>query len=446
MNSQSMTDFHSFTFHPLVASGIQAVGYQKPTPIQAQAIPMALEGHDIMGLAQTGTGKTAAFVLPILHRLMAQNRRCTRALILAPTRELAEQIHVVVKQLAQKTKLRSMTVYGGVSIVPQLRKLREGVEIVIACPGRLLDHIHQGTINLKNLEVLVLDEADQMFDMGFLPNLKEILTALPAQRQTMMFSATMPTEIRKLAAEILQQPKTVQIANTSPVNTVAHSVYLTERDKKSPLLMALLEKAQGQSILVFTRTKHTAMRLAEQIKKCGIRSTSLQGNLSQAKRQFALDGFKRGHYQVLVATDIAARGIDVSDIAYVINYDIPDTPEAYTHRIGRTGRAEKTGEAFTLVTNADLYLLRIIERVIGKKIERRTLEGLSLDMSTAGQDRDFSDDRRRNRGPRRFGNRNEERNSSEQKHNFRRRSSSGRNHTFKPRKQERNSPDNRIAQ
>lgn len=446
MNSQSMTDFHSFTFHPLVASGIQAVGYQKPTPIQAQAIPMALEGHDIMGLAQTGTGKTAAFVLPILHRLMAQNRRCTRALILAPTRELAEQIHVVVKQLAQKTKLRSMTVYGGVSIVPQLRKLREGVEIVIACPGRLLDHIHQGTINLKNLEVLVLDEADQMFDMGFLPNLKEILTALPAQRQTMMFSATMPAEIRKLAAEILQQPKTVQIANTSPVNTVAHSVYLTERDKKSPLLMALLEKAQGQSILVFTRTKHTAMRLAEQIKKCGIRSTSLQGNLSQAKRQFALDGFKRGHYQVLVATDIAARGIDVSDIAYVINYDIPDTPEAYTHRIGRTGRAEKTGEAFTLVTNADLYLLRIIERVIGKKIERRTLEGLSLDMSTAGQDRDFSDNRRRNRGPRRFGNRNEERNSSEQKHSFRRRSGSGHNHTFKPRKQERNSPDNRIAQ
>ena len=446
MNSQSMTDFHSFTFHPLVASGIQAVGYQKPTPIQAQAIPMALEGHDIMGLAQTGTGKTAAFVLPILHRLMAQNRRCTRALILAPTRELAEQIHVVVKQLAQKTKLRSMTVYGGVSIVPQLRKLREGVEIVIACPGRLLDHIHQGTINLKNLEVLVLDEADQMFDMGFLPNLKEILTALPAQRQTMMFSATMPAEIRKLAAEILQQPKTVQIANTSPVNTVAHSVYLTERDKKSPLLMALLEKAQGQSILVFTRTKHTAMRLAEQIKKCGIRSTSLQGNLSQAKRQFALDGFKRGHYQVLVATDIAARGIDVSDIAYVINYDIPDTPEAYTHRIGRTGRAEKTGEAFTLVTNADLYLLRIIERVIGKKIERRTLEGLSLDMSTAGQDRDFSDNRRRNHGPRRFGNRNEERNSSEQKHSFRHRSGSGRNHTFKPRKQERNSPDNRIAQ
>ena len=381
MNSQSTMDFHSFTFHPLVISGIQAVGYQTPTPIQAQAIPIVLEGHDIMGLAQTGTGKTAAFVLPILHRLMAQNRRCTRALILVPTRELAEQIYTVIKQLSQKTKLRSMTVYGGVATTPQIRKLREGAEIVVACPGRLLDHIRYGSIDLGNLEVLVLDEADQMFDMGFLPNLKEILASLPAKRQTLMFSATMPAEIRKLANDILKQPKTIQIANTAPVSTVSHSVYLTERDQKTPLLMALLEQAQGNSVLIFTRTKHQAMRLAEQIKKAGFRSTSLQGNLSQAKRQYALDGFRRGHFQVLVATDIAARGIDVNDIAYVINFDIPDTPEAYTHRIGRTGRAEKTGEAFTLITNADLYLLRIIERTIGKPIERRTIEGLSLDMS-----------------------------------------------------------------
>lgn len=447
MNSQSITDFNSFTFHPLVASGIQAVGYQKPTPIQAQAIPMALEGHDIMGLAQTGTGKTAAFVLPILHRLLAQNNRRTRALILAPTRELAEQIHTVIKQLAQKTKLRSMTVYGGVSIVPQLRKLREGVEIVIACPGRLLDHIHQGTINLNNLEVLVLDEADQMFDMGFLPNLKEILKALPAKRQTMMFSATMPAEIRKLAAEILQQPKTVQIANTSPVSTVAHSVYLTDRDKKTPLLMALIEKAQNQSVLVFTRTKHTAMRLAEQIKKCGIRSTSLQGNLSQAKRQYALDGFKRGHFQVLVATDIAARGIDVSDIAYVINFDIPDTPEAYTHRIGRTGRAEKTGEAFTLITNADQYLLRIIERTIGKKIERRTLEGLSLDMATASQDTDSYSSGRRNNS-RRFGsgNRQARQDSNHGYNGHKHKPKSARRNDFQPRTQQKNSQDKLVAQ
>ena len=409
MNSQSTTDFHSFTFHPLIVGGIQAVGYQTPTPIQAQAIPIVLEGHDIMGLAQTGTGKTAAFVLPILHRLMAQNRRCTRALILVPTRELAEQIYTVVKQLSQKTKLRCMTVYGGVATTPQIRRLREGTEIVVACPGRLLDHIRYGSIDLSNLEVLVLDEADQMFDMGFLPNLKEILTSLPEKRQTLMFSATMPTEIRKLANDILKQPKTVQIANTLPVSTVSHSVYLTERDQKPPLLMAVLEQAQGNSVLIFTRTKHQAMRLAEQIKKTGFRSTSLQGNLSQAKRQYALDGFRRGHFQILVATDIAARGIDVNDIAYVINYDIPDTPEAYTHRIGRTGRAEKTGEAFTLITNADLYLLRVIERVIGKKIERRTIEGLSLDMSHVShpaprQERSRSYDRRDGNGSqRRFG-------------------------------------------
>ena len=407
MNSQSTTDFHSFTFHPLIVSGIQAVGYQTPTPIQAQAIPIVLEGHDIMGLAQTGTGKTAAFVLPILHRLMAQNRRCTRALILVPTRELAEQIYTVIKQLSQKTKLRSMTVYGGVATTPQIRRLREGVEIVVACPGRLLDHLSYGSIDLKNLEVLVLDEADQMFDMGFLPNLKEILTYLPQKRQTLMFSATMPAEIRKLANEILQQPKTVQIANTMPVSTVTHSVYLTERDQKTPLLMALLEQAKGNSVLIFTRTKHQAMRLAEQIKKTGFRATSLQGNLSQAKRQYALDGFRRGHFQILVATDIAARGIDVNDIAYVINFDIPDTPEAYTHRIGRTGRAEKTGEAFTLITNADLYLLRIIERTLGKSIERRTIEGLSLDMShimPARQDRPrFNDRNGSGSSQRRFG-------------------------------------------
>lgn len=412
MNSQLQTDFHSFTFHPLVIGGIQAVGYQKPTPIQAQAIPIVLEGHDIMGLAQTGTGKTAAFVLPILHRLMAQHKRCTRALILAPTRELAEQINTVIKQLSQKTKLRSMTIYGGVATTPQIRKLREGVEIVVACPGRLLDHIRYGSIDLSNLEVLVLDEADQMFDMGFLPNIKEIIQAIPQKRQTLMFSATMPTEIRKLANEILHQPKTVQIANTAPVQTVSHSVYLTERDKKAPLLIALLQNAQNQAVLVFTRTKHTAMRLAEQIKKTGFRATSLQGNLSQAKRQFALDGFRRGNFQILVATDIAARGIDISDIAYVINYDIPDTPEAYTHRIGRTGRAEKTGEAFTLVTNADLYLLRNIERTIGKKIERRTIEGLSLDMSTAYQEKERSHNQRSTSRQRHFGSRSKQENGS----------------------------------
>lgn len=381
MNNQTIQNFNSFSFHPLIDGGIQKAGYQTPTPIQAQAIPLILEGHDIMGLAQTGTGKTAAFVLPILQKLMASNRRSTRALILVPTRELAEQLYTVIKQLSQKTKLQCMTIYGGVATFPQIRKLRSGVEIVVACPGRLLDHISRGTIDLRQLEVLVLDEADQMFDMGFLPDLKDIIKALPAKRQNLMFSATMPEEIRTLANEILHNPKTIQIANTQPASTVSHSVYLTDRENKTALLMALLKQAEGKPVLIFSRTKHQATRLAEQISREGIRATSLQGNMSQAKRQQAMEGFRRKYFQVLVATDIAARGIDVSDIGYVINYDIPDTAQAYTHRIGRTGRAEKTGQAFTLVTKSDLYLLRIIERTIGKKIEQCSVEGLTLTMS-----------------------------------------------------------------
>jgi len=427
MNNQTIQNFNSFSFHPLIDGGIQKAGYQTPTPIQAQAIPLILEGHDIMGLAQTGTGKTAAFVLPILQKLMASNRRSTRALILVPTRELAEQLYTVIKQLSQKTKLQSMTIYGGVATFPQIRKLRSGVEIVVACPGRLLDHISRGTIDLRQLEVLVLDEADQMFDMGFLPDLKDIIKALPAKRQNLMFSATMPEEIRSLANEILHNPKTIQIANTQPASTVSHSVYLTDRENKTALLMALLKQAEGKPVLVFSRTKHQATRLAEQISREGIRATALQGNMSQAKRQQAMEGFRRKYFQVLVATDIAARGIDVSDIGYVINYDIPDTVQAYTHRIGRTGRAEKTGQAFTLVTKSDLYLLRIIERTIGKKIEQCSVEGLTLTMSIdEGRNRKTPMKHRRNNTNSRF-----EKRSFEKRSNDNRENSRGASHEYR---------------
>jgi ATP-dependent RNA helicase RhlE len=378
MNKQAIGNFNSFSFHPLIDSGIKQAGYQTPTPIQAKTIPLILEGCDIMGLAQTGTGKTAAFVLPILQKLIAHKNHSTRALIVVPTRELAEQVYTVIKQLAQQTKIQCMTIYGGVAMLPQIRKLKRGTDIIVACPGRLLDHIQRKTIDLSNIEVLVLDEADQMFDMGFLPDLKNIINALPAQRQTLMFSATMPEEIRALANEILHSPTTIQIANTQPANTVSHYVYLTTREHKTSLLMSLLRQAEHKKVLVFSRTKHQASRLAEQLCREGIRAAALQGNMSQAKRQQAMSGFRRKYFQVLVATDIAARGIDVSDIGYVINYDIPDTAQAYTHRIGRTGRAEKTGQAFTFITQSDLYLLRNIEHAIGKKIEQRSLEGLTL--------------------------------------------------------------------
>lgn len=380
MENPLIVDFKSFSFNPLLQGGIDAAGYKNPTPIQAQAIPLVMEGSDLMGLAQTGTGKTAAFVLPIVERLLAKQQRRVRALILAPTRELAEQINTVVRTLSQRTNLRSITVYGGVAKYPQERSLRQGSEIVIACPGRLLDHIHARTIDLRMLEILVLDEADQMFDMGFLPDIKEILQHVPSNRQTLLFSATMPHEIKNLAQDILQNPKTIQIAHNKPTETVTHSVYFSGRDQKVPVLLTLLEQAGNSSVLVFTRTKHKAIQLSEQLVKEGFRATSLQGNLSQSKRQHAMEGFRRGRYQILVSTDIAARGIDVAHVEFVINFDIPESPDAYTHRIGRTGRAQKTGQALSLVTYDDLSLLRSIERTMGKKIESRTLEGLTMQM------------------------------------------------------------------
>jgi ATP-dependent RNA helicase RhlE len=367
--------FKQFNFHPLIAAGIAEAGFTSPTSIQKQAIPPVLGKRDVMGLAQTGTGKTAAFALPILQRLVDGPRGRIRAIVIAPTRELAEQIHDSVNTLGKKTRIRCATVYGGVNIRPQIQKLKQGVEIVVACPGRLLDHLSQGTIDLNSVEMLVLDEADQMFDMGFLPDIRRILKQVPAKRQTLLFSATMPADIRALASDILTDPVIVQVGSTAPPVTVTHALYPVEQHLKTPLLLELLSHTDTDSVLVFTRTKHRAKRLGEQLEKAGYRTASLQGNLSQNRRQAALDGFRNGTYQILVATDIAARGIDVTQISHVINFDIPDTPEAYVHRIGRTGRATRSGDAFTLVTGEDKVMVRTIEKVLGSPLERRIVDG-----------------------------------------------------------------------
>jgi len=371
-------------------AGVEAAGYQTPTPIQKQAIPPVLEGKDVMGLAQTGTGKTAAFVLPILERLLPGPRRMIRALIIAPTRELAEQINDNIVTLGGKTNIRSATVYGGVGLAPQVQKLKAGTEIIVACPGRLLDHLNQKHADLSHLEVLVLDEADRMFDMGFLPDIRRILKFVPAKRQTLLFSATMPDDIRHLAHEVLRNPVTVQVGHTAPASTVAHALYPVPQHLKTGLLLELLGHTDAGSVLIFTRTKHRAKRIGQQLEKAGYKAASLQGNLSQNKRQEALDGFRSGKYQILVATDIAARGIDVSSISHVINYDIPDTVDAYTHRIGRTGRAAKTGDAFTFVTHEDEPLIRSIERVLGEKIGRRTVMGFDYTKAAPARDAEFA--------------------------------------------------------
>lgn len=365
--------FHSFNFDSRIQAAIDAQGYTTATPIQEQAIPLVLGGHDVLGLAQTGTGKTAAFVLPILQRLLTGPRGRVRALIVAPTRELAEQIHSTIVDFGVQTRLRSITIYGGVGNEPQVRQLKAGAEIIVACPGRLLDHIAQKSVDFSTLEVLVLDEADRMFDMGFLPDIRRLLKHMPSKRQTLFFSATMPDSIRELAKDILRDPLRVQIGQALPATTVTHALFPVESHLKTALLLELLEHTDTNSVLVFTRTKHRAKRLAQQIERAGYKTTSLHGNRSQNQRQAALDGFRNGTYQILVATDIAARGLDVENITHVINYDIPDTADAYIHRIGRTGRAAKTGDAFTLVTSEDTLMIRTIERAINERLPRRTL-------------------------------------------------------------------------
>ena len=365
--------FKSFHLDERIHAGIQSAGYKTPTPIQLQAIPPILAGHDLIGIAQTGTGKTAAFMLPILQRLAESPGRGVRALVLAPTRELAEQTHKCTMQLGRGTRVRSVTVYGGVSKKNQVKALRRGVDVVVACPGRLLDLAGERSVDLSSVEVLVLDEADRMFDMGFLPDIRRILKLLPRKRQNLLFSATMPNDIRKLADKILIDPVTVQIGHIQPAETVSHALYPVTSNLKKPLLLAMLEnKATGRT-LIFTRTKRRARFLARDLDKAGYRAEALQGNMTQNRRQRAIDGFRSNKYDILVATDVASRGIDVVDIHHVINYDMPDTADAYTHRVGRTGRAHKSGEAFTLAQPEDEAMVRKIERVIGEQLERQRL-------------------------------------------------------------------------
>jgi ATP-dependent RNA helicase RhlE len=372
-------NFESFSLNPKLTAGISAAGYTTPTPIQIQAIPKVMQGCDVMGLAQTGTGKTAAFALPILHRLLKERKNGVRALVVAPTRELAEQIHESFETLGNKTGLRSVAIYGGVGIQPQMKSLKRA-DIVVACPGRLLDHIQRGTVNLSRVEVLVLDEADQMFDMGFMPDIRRIIAHLPASdRQNLLFSATMPAEIGRLADEILKKPIRVAVGQEAPAETVTHAFFPVAQHLKTSLLLKLLGNTKTDAVLVFTRTKHRAKQLCVKLARAGFLSTSLQGNLSQSKRQDAMSGFKSGKYQVLVATDIASRGIDVANISHVINFDMPATPELYIHRIGRTGRAERNGEAFSLITDEDRQMVKAIHRVLGH-IERRTLSGFDYQL------------------------------------------------------------------
>lgn len=368
-------NFDTFNFHPSIMAGVRVLGYSIPTPIQLQAIPPIMQGRDVIGLAQTGTGKTAAFVLPTLERLRSGPRGCVRALVISPTRELAEQTCEVINGLGSRTGLQSITIYGGVSMDQQIRSLHGNPEIVVACPGRLIDHLWKGTISLEGLEILVIDEADRMFDMGFFPDIRNILACIMHRRQNLLFSATMPDNIRRLAREILHDPVTVQIDRQLPSKTVSHALYPVQQHLKTSLLKEILNKTKTDSVLVFTRTKHRAERVAQQLVRDGYRVTSLQGNLSQNQRQAALTSFRNGSTKILVATDIAARGIDVLSISHVINYDMPESTDDYIHRIGRTGRVDKNGDALTFVTNADAGKIRALQQLLDAPLKRMTIQG-----------------------------------------------------------------------
>ncbi|NOH02000.1 MAG: DEAD/DEAH box helicase [Chloroflexi bacterium] len=368
-------DFSQFKLDPRLTQGINKAGYDTPTPIQQAAIPAALRGRDIIGTAQTGTGKTAAFVLPILNKLLHGQRNVSRALIVTPTRELAEQINDVIKTLSAGTKLKSATIYGGVGAAPQIRALRNGAEILVACPGRLLDLIAQGHAKMANIEILVLDEADRMFDMGFLPDVRRIVKAVPEKRQTMLFSATFPPEVELLASQSLHQPQKIAMGISRPAYTVTHALYPVPPHLKSKLLIELLKRTDTNSVLVFTRTKYRAQKVARRDPPRRAQSDQPARRSFAGARQAALKGFKSGHHDIMVATDIAARGLDIETISHVINYDMPDTADAYIHRIGRTGRAQRTGDAFTLVTDDDKDMIRILERIMGQPLKRETIEG-----------------------------------------------------------------------
>jgi ATP-dependent RNA helicase RhlE len=383
--------FEDLGLGPALLRGIEAAGYERPRPIQTETLPAACEGRDVLGLAQTGTGKTAAFGLALLERLTTRPRagrgNGPRALIVAPTRELAHQIDTELRQLARFTEMRTVTLYGGTSARSQVNALRRRPEIVVACPGRLLDLHRQGAVRLDAVETLVLDEADHMFDMGFLPDLRRILAALPPRRQNLLFSATMPPAIRRLADELLDRPHVVELAHSKPAETVEHGAFPVADSRKEALLLELLGEPALASAIVFTRTKHRARRLAQKLDRAGQRAVALQGNMSQGQRDRALRGFRERRFDVLVATDIAARGIDVSRVSHVINYDLPTTADAYTHRIGRTGRSECEGMAWSFVTGQDRAMLRDIERVLGSPLPRCERPGFT-ERETRSEGRD----------------------------------------------------------
>jgi ATP-dependent RNA helicase RhlE len=367
-----------------VLDAVRDAGYTEPTPIQREAIPLALSGRDIMGLASTGTGKTAAFTLPIINRLIDGPKR-TRVLILAPTRELAAQVDDSFRKYGKHSGLGVVAVFGGVPIEPQERALRDGVDVIVATPGRLIDHLERQNVVFDDLEVLVLDEADRMLDMGFAPQINRIVNEIPKYRQTLLFSATMPPEVEALARKYLRKPVVVQVGRRSAAaSTVAHAVYPVPRDKKSALLVELLRKPEMDSVLIFTRTKHGADRVVRHLERAEITSTAMHADKSQSQRTQALEGFKCGSIRVLVATDIAQRGLDISGISHVINYDVPQQPEDYVHRIGRTGRAAATGDAYTFMSPDEIAMVRTIERVIGQQIPRISVPG--FDFGTVAAD------------------------------------------------------------
>ncbi|HAM41592.1 MAG TPA: RNA helicase [Candidatus Omnitrophica bacterium] len=399
-DDRRVATFEAFRLHPDLLKGIHDLGFIRPTPIQAQAIPAILSGRDVIGCAQTGTGKTAAFVLPILHRLLqGKSGAHLRTLILAPTRELALQSMEHLRALSRYVHLKGAAIFGGVPMEPQISALARGLDIISATPGRLLDHIYSGRIDFGSLEVLVLDEVDRMLDMGFLPDIKKIIRLLPPERQNLAFSATLPAEIVALVHEILRNPVTIQIGqrSSSPVG-IRHAVYPVPRHLKTDLLLELLRGQGMTSVLVFTRTKHYADRLSQKLERAGIRVSVLHGDRSQSQRLRALEQFRRGRSQVMVATDVAARGIDIEDISHVINFDIPETPENYVHRIGRTARAEATGDAFSLVDRSEEPLISAIERLLNRTLPRVTLP--HFDYKRPAPNRPHEDFRHRDRGRR----------------------------------------------
>ena len=388
--TEGEVSFDQFDLAPQVLQAVHDAGYTHPTPIQAQAIPLALAGRDIIGLAQTGTGKTAGFTLPIVHRLLTEplvdekgeQLRRVRALILVPTRELAAQVEESFRKYGKHSDLRVIPIYGGVSMDAQLKTLKQGVDVVVATPGRLIDHMERETVSLSDLEVLVLDEADRMLDMGFAPQLNRIVREVPPYRQTLLFSATMPPEVEALARKYLRKPLVVQVGRRSETASgVTHAVYPVAHSKKTDLLVELLKNFDMESVLIFTRTKHGADRVVSHLADGGVKATAMHADKSQGERTRALEDFKQGKIRVLVATDIAQRGLDVTGISHVINYDVPQQPEDYVHRIGRTGRAAASGDAFTFMSPDEISMVRTIERVIGQQIPRISVPGFDFGTS-----------------------------------------------------------------